>query len=108
MAAKTSSKSAKPASKGEILAALSEKTGLKRKQLNDFFASLAGLVTHGLTKGPGTFAMAGLVKFKLVQKPAVPAREGRNPFTGEMQMFKAKPARKVVKALALKGLKDMV
>jgi nucleoid DNA-binding protein len=33
---------------------------------------------------------------------------GRNPATGEPMMIKAKPARTVVKALALKSLKEMV
>jgi nucleoid DNA-binding protein len=105
----TKTKANKPASKGEIIAAIVEKTGLKRKQVNEFFVNLAALVSEGLGKGgAGTFALAGLVKFKLVKKPATPAREGRNPFTGEMTMFNAKPARTVVKALPLKALKDMV
>jgi nucleoid DNA-binding protein len=42
------------------------------------------------------------------KKPATKARKGINPFTKEEVMFKAKPARKVVKILPLKGLKDMV
>ena len=53
-------------------------------------------------------AIEGLFKVKVVKKPATKAREGINPFTGEPTIFKAKPARKVVKVLALKGLKDMV
>jgi nucleoid DNA-binding protein len=45
---------------------------------------------------------------RVVNKPARKARMGVNPFTGEEMMFKAKPASKAVKVLALKGLKDMV
>jgi nucleoid DNA-binding protein len=48
------------------------------------------------------------MKMKVVKKPATKARKGINPFTGEETMFKAKPARKVVKIQALKALKDMV
>ena len=48
------------------------------------------------------------MKIKVVRKPATKARKGTNPFTGEEMMFKAKPARNVVKVLALKGLKSMV
>jgi len=44
----------------------------------------------------------------VVRKPAVKAHKGINPFTGEETMFKAKPARNVVKIRALKSLKDMV
>ena len=49
-----------------------------------------------------------LMKIKTVSKPARKARKGINPFTKEEMVFKAKPARKAVKVLALKGLKDMV
>ena len=45
---------------------------------------------------------------RVVKKPAKKARMGVNPFTGEEMMFKAKPASKAVKVVALKGLKDMV
>jgi nucleoid DNA-binding protein len=48
------------------------------------------------------------MKVKVVKKPATKARLGKNPFTGEEIMIKAKPARKTVKVTALKGLKDMV
>jgi nucleoid DNA-binding protein len=48
------------------------------------------------------------MKVKVVRKPATRARKGVNPFTGEEMMFKAKPARNMVKVLPLKGLKDMV
>jgi nucleoid DNA-binding protein len=42
------------------------------------------------------------------RKPATKARKGINPFTGQETMFKAKPARNVVKVRALKNLKQMV
>ena len=58
-------------------------------------------------KGPGIFAVPGLMKIAVIQKPAVKARKGINPFTKLEQMFKAKPARKVIKVRPLKALKDM-
>ena len=45
---------------------------------------------------------------KLKHKPATKAKKGINPFTGEPTMFKAKPARNMVKITALKKLKEMV
>jgi hypothetical protein len=48
------------------------------------------------------------MKIRVVTRPATKARKGVNPFTGQEMMFKAKPARKVVKVQALKGLKEMV
>ena len=59
-------------------------------------------------RGPGVFTVPGLMKIKVVRKPATKARKGVNPFTKEEMMFKAKPARNVVKVLALKNLKTMV
>ncbi|MEE9422699.1 MAG: HU family DNA-binding protein, partial [Gammaproteobacteria bacterium] len=58
--------------------------------------------------GPGVYTVPGLMKIKVVRKPATKSRKGVNPFTGEAMVFKAKPARNVVKVLALKALKDMV
>ena len=57
---------------------------------------------------PPVFTIPGLVKLTVRKKPAVKARKGVNPFTGEEMMFKAKPASKVVKAVPLKAVKDMV
>ena len=39
--------------------------------------------------------------------PATKARKGINPFTGEQTVFKAKPARRVIKIRPLKKLKNM-
>lgn len=52
--------------------------------------------------------MPGLLKMKVVKKPATKARQGTNPFTGEQMMFKAKPASKKVRVMPLKSLKAMV
>ena len=59
-------------------------------------------------RGPGVFTVPSLMKIKVVRKPATKARKGINPFTGEETVFKAKPARNVVKVLPLKALKEMV
>jgi hypothetical protein len=48
------------------------------------------------------------MKLVVQRKPATKARRGINPFTGEETIFKAKPARNVVKIRPLKNLKDMV
>lgn len=111
MAVKTStvSNAKKPPTKSEILAHIAEDTGLTRKEINAVFDSLNGLIAKNLKpRSAGTFNLPGLLKVKVVKKPATRARKGTNPFTGEPTVFKAKPARKVVKVTALKGLKDMV
>lgn len=100
---------AKAPTKSEILAHISEDTGLTRKDVSNVFESLNTIIKKSLgRRGPGVFTLPGLMKIKKVTKPATKSRKGVNPFTGEEMVFKAKPARKAVKVLALKGLKEMV
>jgi nucleoid DNA-binding protein len=109
MTTKTKNRAEKALSKSEITAALSESTGLTKAQVTSLFDSLATLVGKNLSNGgPGIFTMPGLLKIKVVRKPATPARTGVNPFTKQETVFKAKPARNVVKLQALKSLKAMV
>ena len=85
-------------------------TGLTKKDVVAVFESLSGQIKKNLggRGGPALFTLPGLLKMRVVKKPATKARKGVNPFTGEEMMFKAKPASKTVKVAALKGLKDMV
>jgi len=99
----------KSRSKSEVFGEIAEASELSRKQVGAVFDGLAGMIKRDLSKkGPGIFTVPGLMKIKVVRKPATKARRGVNPFTKEEMVFKAKPARNVVKVLALKGLKDMV
>lgn len=108
-AAKPSAKPAKPMAKSAVYSALAEKTGLSRKQVGDVFDALSEMLKKELgKKGPKVASIAGLLKIKVIHKPKVDARTGINPFTKLEQVFKAKPARDVVKAVPLKALKDMV
>ena len=98
----------KARTKSQILTVISEQTGLSKKDVGGVFETLSDRIGHDLKKGPGTFTVPGLMKVVVVRKPAVKARKGVNPFTGEEMTFKAKPARNVVKVRPLKGLKDKV
>jgi nucleoid DNA-binding protein len=96
-------------SKSQILSEISGSTGLSRKQTAAVLEEITGLIKRHIgKKGPGTFTLPGLFKVTTVKKKAVAARKGVNPFTGQEQMFKAKPARTVIKVRALKKMKDMV
>ena len=109
MTTKTKPRTEKAMSKSEITAALSETTGLTKAQIAGLFESLSTLVSKNVGHGgPGIFTLPGLLKIKVVRKPATPARTGINPFTKQETIFKAKPARNVVKLQALKTLKAMV
>ncbi|MCE9554890.1 MAG: HU family DNA-binding protein [Planctomycetes bacterium] len=98
----------KPATKSEIITNIAQATELSRKQVASVFDALAAQIKGAVgKKGPGVFVVPGLMKLVVVQKPATKAHTGINPFTKMEQLFKAKPARKVIKVRPLKALKDM-
>lgn len=99
----------KPMNKTEILLALAEKTGLTKQQVAGLFSELTALIAKNLGQdGPGVFTVPDLMQIKVVRKPAVAEHTGINPFTKQEMVIKAKPAKNVVKLVALKGLKSLV
>jgi nucleoid DNA-binding protein len=95
--------------KAAIMAEITANTDLTKKQVISVFDELSILIERHIKKrGPGKFILPGLMKIEAKKKPAAKARKGINPFTGEETIFKAKPARKVVKIRPLKKIKDMV
>ena len=99
-----------PYTKTQLLAHIAEDTGLARKDVGKVFDSLSDVIEgHIKTRGAGEFKVPGLMKIKVHKKPATKARKNvPNPFRpGEFMDVAAKPARKVVKVLPLKALKDM-
>lgn len=95
--------------KSQIMTTLAETTELSKKDISAVFEELGTLIHRHLRKGgAGEFTVPGLMKCVVKRKPATKARKGINPFTGEEIMFKAKPARNVVKIRPLKKLKEMV
>ena len=93
--------------KSDILNQIAKDTKLSRKQASAVLDSLSGCIKKSL-RGNGMFTVPGLLKLKVVKKPATKEREGINPFTKEKMIFKAKPASRKVRALPLKALKNMV
>ena len=99
----------KAITKSQTYAEISDYTGLTKKDVSLVFEGLSNLIKKQVGKrGPGVFTVPGLMKVTVVRKPATKARKGVNPFTGEPTVFKAKPARNVVKIRPMKALKDMV
>ena len=93
--------------KSQIFTEIGEATELSRKQVAAVFDELESLIDRSIRKrGLGEFTVPGLMKVTTVKKPAKKARKGVNPFTGEEQMFKAKPASIAVKVRPLKKLKE--
>ena len=96
--------------KTQLYAHIADETGLARKDVGKVFDSLGDVIAgHIKARGAGEFKVPGLLKIKVNKKPATKARKNvPNPFRpGEFMDVSAKPARKVVKVLPLKALKDM-
>ena len=103
------SASKKPRSKSDVYSTVAQHAGIHRRDVAAVFHTLAGIIRADLSKsGPGVFNVPSMMRITLKRKPATKARMGINPFTKEQVMFKAKPARNVVRVRPLKALKDMV
>jgi nucleoid DNA-binding protein len=97
-----------PFNKSQVFSYIAEATELSKKEISRVFEALSDLIERHLkSRGAGEFTVPGLMKCVVKRKPATKARKGINPFTGEEMMFKAKPARNVVKVRPLKKLKEM-
>lgn len=108
MAKKTAA--GKAPSKTEVLNNLAETTGLSKKDINSVLEALTGEIEKNIAKkgGPGMFAIPGLCKIVVKNKPALPRRQVRKPGTNEMVWADPKPASRAVRVRPLKALKDMV
>ncbi len=93
----------------KIFASIAETTGLSKRDIGNVFDALNDQIKKAVGRGGSkTFTIPGLCKIVVQHKPATKERKGINPFTKEETVFKAKPARNVVKIRPLKKLKDMV
>ena len=95
-------------SKSELIQRIADQhaTGLARKDIKGLIESLA--IGYKELKKTGAFFVPGFAKFVVIKKPATKARKGINPFTKEPTIFKAKPARKIIRARPVKAVKDAV
>ena len=100
---------AKVMSKSELVQTITERHSdkLTRNDVKNVIESLAAVGYKELKK-TGAFLVPGLAKFVVIKKPATKARKGINPFTKEPTIFKAKPARKIIRARPVKAAKDAV
>jgi DNA-binding protein HU-beta len=98
-----------PLSKSALIESITklQTDGTSKRQVKSVVEALA-TVGHKELKKSGVFLVPGFAKFIVVKKPATKARKGINPFTKEPTVFKAKPARKVVRARPVKAVKDAI
>ncbi|MBF0441022.1 MAG: HU family DNA-binding protein [Oligoflexales bacterium] len=97
----------KPKTKTQMIGEISKRRGLPRKEIASIFEDVEEIIKVELGRHK-KFNFMGLVKMIEKKRPATKERKGINPFTGQETVFKAKPASKTVRAVALKRLKDMV
>src|SRR5260221_13869113 len=91
--------------KSQLIEQIGTSNGLAKKDFKGGIETLAEIGYKELKKN-GVFLVPGFAKFLVIKKPATKARKGTNPFTGEAMTFKAKPARKIVRARPVKAAKD--
>lgn len=87
--------------KSQILASLSESTGLSKKETANFMDKFVELAFKEVKKS-GVFVVPGIGKMVKIKRAA---RQGRNPATGETIQI---PAKTVVKFRIAKAAKDAV
>ncbi|MGP1349018.1 MAG: HU family DNA-binding protein [Stomatobaculum sp.] len=87
--------------KTELVAAIAEKAGLSKKDAEAALKAFAEIVEEELVQG-GRVQLVGFGTFEVSERPA---REGRNPRTGETMKIEAT---KAPKFKAGKALKDAV
>ena len=87
--------------KTELVAAMAEKTELSKKDAEKALAAFTDVVADTLKNGD-KIQLVGFGTFEVVDRPA---REGRNPKTGETMKIAAS---KAPKFKAGKALKDVV
>jgi nucleoid DNA-binding protein len=100
---------AKLMSKSDLIQKIAEQhpNGMTRKDVKGVIESLTQIGYKEL-KRAGAFFVPGFAKFVVIKKPATKQRSGINPFTKEPAIFKAKPARKIVRARPVKAAKDAI
>jgi DNA-binding protein HU-beta len=98
---------AKVITKSELVQKIADERSMSRSDVKGVIESMATIGYKELKKN-GAFMLPGFAKFVVIKKPATKARKGINPFTKEPTVFKAKPARKIIKARPVKGVKDAV
>ena len=95
-------------SKSQLIEKVAGEHGeLSKKDIKGVLEALV-TVGHKELKKTGMFVVPGFAKFVVIKNPATKERQGINPFTKEPTVFKAKPARKIVRARPVKAVKDAV
>ena len=94
-------------SKSELINKVADQHSLAKKDVKSVIKSLASIKLQGIEE-EWRIPVAWFCKICRHQKACRKERAGINPFTKEPTVFKAKPARKIVRARPVKAAKDAV
>ncbi len=98
----------KAPTKTEVMTNIANATGLSKKEVAAVIDAMTTEIKKALSaRGPGVFAIPGLVKIEKKKVPAKPARKGVMVL-GQLRDLPAKPATVKVRVRALKSLKAMI
>lgn len=94
----------------EILQYLSDKTGLKRVQVEAVFDEMAAVIrAHMKKQGSGEVLIPKLgLKIRKIRRKATKKRVMVSPLTGQEVVIPPKPVRDDIKVIALKPLKEAI
>ena len=97
-----------PLRKADLIANISDSTGLSKRQVSDVLAALEDNIERSLRiRGAKEFQFSGLFSMKAIKVKARKEREGRDIRTGEPIVVPAKPAHWDVKIKPFKKLRSM-
>lgn len=93
--------------RSKFLNAVADRANAHRRDVEHVWEHALAVIQEAVKKGEDV-SITGFGKFKRRVTKARPARVGRNPFTGELQKFKAKPASKKPAFTPAKQFKEVV
>lgn len=94
-------------SRTQLIAELSERTGFTKTDCKSMVENFEDIIISSVCEGENV-SLSGFAKFARKSTPAKPARDGRNPATGETIRLKPKPASVKATITPLKFFKDEV
>lgn len=94
-------------SRTNLITEIAEQTGFSKTDTKTFLDQFEETVVGYVSEGENV-SLSGFVKFARKSTPAKPARDGRNPATGETIRLAPKPASVKVAVTPLKAFKDTV
>lgn len=93
--------------KKQLVASLATNSDLTQAQVTKVLDNLSVICEQELKENK-EFILNDFVRLRIIEKPAMPEREIKNPGTGKMMKVGPKPASKRLRVAAAKRFRDIV